>query len=228
MPCLASVLILYRKIATLMSIMLMLTAGVVTVAGAGLTGLSFGELYRLVDRAVRHPVPLTGVLTVEEATSEGWTTDRYAVHTYPDGQVTTEVERSSRLPRGLRIREIPGGDLEVRLPGILGALPIRVTPTDPRALTRQGFRASDVTPVALAKALLAQVDRLQRGVRSVVPEGLVGVHLPSTRGLPPGVDGAEAGVAPDGTVRWGCLYRGGEPVYRFRLMVDAGTSNRAG
>lgn len=198
------------------------------VAGLGLGGFSAVDLYQRVERALRHPVPLSGVLTVEESAGGGWSVDRYLVRTFPDGRVTTEVDRSARLPRGLRIQEVPGGELEVRLPGVLGVLPIRVLPGDPRALTRQGFKAADVSPVALARAVLAQADRWQRGVRQGLPEGLVGVHLPAPQGLPPGVDGAEAGVAQDGTVRWGCLFRRGEAVYRFHLETSPTAPGRTG
>lgn len=207
---------------------LTVTGSSVVVAGLGIGGFSAVDLYQRVERALRHPVPVSGVLTVEESTGSGWSVDRYLVRTFPDGRVTTEVDRSARLPRGLRIQEVPGGELEVRLPGLLGVLPIRVSPGDPRALTRQGFKAADVTPVALARAVLAQADRWQRGVRQGLPEGLVGVHLPAAQGLPPGVDGAEAGVAPDGTVRWGCFFRRGEAVYRFHLETPQVPSGRTG
>lgn len=175
-------------------------------------------LRQRLEDTLRHPVPLSGVLVVEEVSGEGWTLDRYRVRTREDGLVRTEVERSARLPRGLSIQELPDGGLEVRLPGLLGALPLRVAPTDPRALTRQGFRASDVSPVALAKAIAAQAGRLRRVVSAAVPDGLVGVRLSSSAGLPAGVEEAEAGIAQDGTVRWACLYRLGRPVYKFHLQ----------
>jgi len=94
------------------------TGGAVVVAGLGLGGFSAVDLYQRVERALRHPVPLSGVLTVEESAGGGWSVDRYLVRTFPDGRVTTEVDRSANsrcacpecwvsCPSGYR-RVIPG------------------------------------------------------------------------------------------------------------------------
>jgi hypothetical protein len=69
--------------------------------------------------------------------------------------ITLVVEESNWLLKGMALETDGGPRVRVKLPGLLGVLPITVATTDPRARSLNGLTPNQITPFRFIEALEA-------------------------------------------------------------------------